>query len=107
VEPTLTALSRAGILIAAGGQGGNAGWVPARPPEAVSLAELLHTLRSDDAGSDEALRPPARADAVIEEAEQAAAAALDGRTMADLTADPAPQGGAALHRIGQAGTPAE
>jgi DNA-binding IscR family transcriptional regulator len=83
MEPALTTLSRAGIIITAGGDNA-AGWVPARPPEGVTLAELLSVLRADAAGGEDTLAPQRASDAAIETAEQAAAAALAGRSLADL-----------------------
>ncbi|MPY71708.1 MAG: YihY family inner membrane protein [Alphaproteobacteria bacterium] len=98
VEPSLDVLCRAGIIIAAG-DNESAGWLPARPPDAVTLAGLLRVLRADGGDDEQRLNAQPAADSVIEEAERAAITALEGRTLADLAAETAPAPGAELHRL--------
>jgi membrane protein len=85
VAELLQPLERAGLLVETGED--NPGWVPARDPQHIFLAEVLEVLRSAEETA-HPLRSRARAldpgERLMTQVRQARDSALDGRTLKDL-----------------------
>jgi len=100
LTPVIDTLTGAGILVAGGPAG--AGLLPARPPDAIAVADILDAIRGAyEPAGDPALSPPTPfadpgVDGAMAEIETAMAAALSGMTLADL-AKPA----SALRPVGE------